>query len=100
MYSDRHQEILQDGSYLLICDLKSGWVSIFKGGGVPIGGNAWDNKLELNPDEASIFVIPNTSAATKSAWRLFATSTPAMDPLVELATATTLCEPERGLRCA
>lgn len=67
---------------------------------MPIGGNAWDNKLELNPDEASIFVIPNTSAATKSAWRLFATSTPAMDPLVELATATTLCEPERGLRCA
>lgn len=67
---------------------------------MPIGGNAWDNKLELNPDEASILVIPRTSAATKSAWILFATSTAVMDPLVELATATTLCEPERGLRCA
>ena len=92
-------EKLQDCNYLFVCDLKSGWASVFKGG-VPIGGNAWDSKFELYPDEESLFVIPCPSAAAKSAVLLFDTSPVEMDLLLELAIGmvTVLCEAERVFR--
>lgn len=62
-----------------------------------MGANAWDNLLELNP-ETSIFAIPRPSVATKSVETLFSTSPVDMDPLLELAKATALCEVERVLR--
>lgn len=63
-----------------------------------MGGKVWDIKFELYPDEASIFAIPGTSAATKSAPILFVTSPVEMDPLLELAMVTVLREVERVFR--
>jgi hypothetical protein len=97
LVQSQQSEKLQDGNYLFVCDLRSGWASIFKGG-VPIGGNAWDNKFELYPDDESLFVIPCPLAAAKTAPVLLETSPVGMDPLLEFAMVTVLCEAERVFR--